>query len=180
MVYTCLFYQIHKSGSKTPRFVSVALQRADSHLGGTLGGHCYHVNSIVHQSCFSLHEKTETVYLMYVFVAGPSFSPLRTIPSGYCYGKGHYWAFRSYLRCKTPHFLAAYINFRVFSGGHWEENYVGLLQEEKGRWVQCRKKHTSSSVERRGVLRSLRWYSSPGLTLQACLRAKPFAVSSLP
>lgn len=62
MVYTCLFYQIHESGSKTPRLVSVALQGADSQLGGTLGGHCYHVNSIIHQSCFSLHKKTERFF----------------------------------------------------------------------------------------------------------------------
>lgn len=86
MVSTCLFYQIHKSGSKTPRLVSVALQGADSHLGGTLGGHCYHVNSIIHQSCFSLHEETEKLSLMYT-LCPVRFSLLRTVPSGYCYGK---------------------------------------------------------------------------------------------
>lgn len=61
MVYTCLFYQIHESGSKTPWLVSVTLQRTDSHLGGTLGGHCYHVNSVVHQSCFSLCEEKKKI-----------------------------------------------------------------------------------------------------------------------
>lgn len=99
MVSTCLFYQIHKSGSKTPRLVSVALQGADSHLGGTLGGHCYHVNSIIHQSCFSLHEKTEKLSLMYT-LCPVCFSLLRTVPSGYCYGKGHYRALHRNLRCK--------------------------------------------------------------------------------
>lgn len=59
MVYTYLFYQIHKSGSKTPWLVSMTLQGADSHLRGTLGGHCYHVNCVVHQSCFSLREKNK-------------------------------------------------------------------------------------------------------------------------
>lgn len=104
MVYTCLFYQIHESGSKTPRLVSVALQGADSHLGGTLRGHCYHVNSIIHQSCFSLHEKTERLSSVYNFMPCICFSLPRTISLNSCYGKGHYLDLHGNLRCRKKSF----------------------------------------------------------------------------
>lgn len=126
--------------------MSVALEGADSHLGGTLGGHCYHVNSIIHQSCFSLHEKTERLSLMYIFVPDPCFSPLRTISLGCSYGKAHYWALHGDLMCNKKQFFAAYINFRVFSGEHWEENYTRSLQEERDQWVQRRKECMGTSV----------------------------------
>lgn len=174
MVYTRLFYQIHKSGPKTPRLMSVALQGADSHLGCTLGGHCYHVNSIVHQSCFGLCEKNRKAFFnIYLCAQSLLFSTenrsLRVL----------LWK-RSLLGSpRKSEMQNKSTNFREFSGECWEENYIGQLQEERGRCVQCRKEHMDSSVAWRGVLRSLRCYSSSGLILQACLRATHFAVLSL-
>lgn len=55
--WTHVFEQVHEAGSEAPRFVSVALKGADGDLGGALWGCSHHVNSIIHQSWFSLKEK---------------------------------------------------------------------------------------------------------------------------
>lgn len=53
---THVFEHVHEAWSKAPGFVSVALKGADSDLGGALRSSSHHVDSIVHQSCFSLEE----------------------------------------------------------------------------------------------------------------------------
>lgn len=176
MVYTCLFYQIHESGSKTPRLVSVTLQGADSHLGGTLGGHCYHVNSVVHQSCFSLREEKKNkntnkqkpihnrkcLFKVHLCVQSLLFSTDNHSPELLvwkrplfpCFLPGRsmeIWAIR-----KHGDFFVCFGFFDWLFGFCFCSSFVSISRCTQG--GKHRKALAGSCVSWRAVLTSLRWY----------------------
>lgn len=72
---TCLFNQVHKSGSQAPGLVSMALQGADSQLGGPVRGDGHHVHGIIHQGRFRLWRNTH-----HIFISTFTYRPLLVWP----------------------------------------------------------------------------------------------------
>lgn len=119
---TYVFEHVHEAWSKAPGFVSVALEGADSHLGGALRGSSHHVDSVVHQSSFGLKEEHGLHHYPSVGIANAHVISHQ--------GSQH--------TCMAPCFLAAYLlkKRNTTSANYMESNQTSNYNQLQ--WAQSR------------------------------------------